>query len=95
MTETIEKSLLDLDFAALTRRKFTPSPAAWRDQVLYYLLLGGFSDGKERGGYLDEGRNPASGGVTPLYRPKDAGQLHPKRRGHRRLVAAVTAHSEN
>jgi hypothetical protein len=26
MPETIEKSLLDLDFASLTRRTFTPSP---------------------------------------------------------------------
>ena len=38
MAETIEKSLLDLDFASLTRRTFTPSPAAWEDQVLYFLL---------------------------------------------------------
>jgi hypothetical protein len=37
MAETIEKSLLDLDFASLTRRTFTPSPAAWEDQVLYCL----------------------------------------------------------
>jgi hypothetical protein len=33
MAETIEKSLLDLDFAALTRRTFAPAPAAWEDQV--------------------------------------------------------------
>jgi hypothetical protein len=32
MTETIEKSLLDLDFASLRRRTFTPSPAAWEEQ---------------------------------------------------------------
>jgi hypothetical protein len=29
MAETVEKSLLDLDFASLTRRTFTPSPAGW------------------------------------------------------------------
>ena len=39
MAENVEKSLLDLDFASLTRRKSTPSPAAWEDQVLYFLLL--------------------------------------------------------
>ena len=63
MTETIEKSLLELDFASLTRRTFTPSPAAWEDQVLYFLLLDRFSDGKEKGGYRDNdgppGRRPA------------------------------------
>jgi hypothetical protein len=49
MAEMIEKSALDLDFAALTRRTFTPSPAAWEDQVLYFLLLDRFSDGQEQG----------------------------------------------
>ena len=29
MPSEIEKSLLDIDFGALTRRTFTPSPAAW------------------------------------------------------------------
>ena len=75
MAETIEKSLLDLDFAALTRRKFTPSPAAWEDQVLYFLLLDRFSNGNEKGGCRDnEGRN-VSGGVTPLYRTEDPGRV--------------------
>ena len=58
MAETIEKSLLDLDFASLTRRTFTPSPAAWEDQVLYFLLLDRFSDGKEKGGYRDNDGPP-------------------------------------
>jgi len=53
MTEKIEKSLLEVDFAQLTRRKFTPSPAAWEDQVLYFLLLDRFSDGKEKAGYRE------------------------------------------
>jgi hypothetical protein len=43
MTASIEKSLQELDFASLTRRTFTPSPAAWEDQVLYFLLLDRFS----------------------------------------------------
>ena len=39
MNRNIEQSLLELDFAALTRGPFTPSPAAWEDQVLYFLML--------------------------------------------------------
>jgi len=39
MSRDVEKSLLDIDFAALTRGPFTPSPAAWEDQVLYFLML--------------------------------------------------------
>ena len=31
--------LAELDLPALTRRNFTPSPAAWEDQVLYFLML--------------------------------------------------------
>ena len=75
MTETIEKSLLDLDFASLTRRTFTPSPAAWEDQVLYFLLLDRFSDGKENDGYRDDADRPVRGGSTPLYRPEDSGRV--------------------
>ena len=75
MAETIEKSLLDLDFASLTRRTFTPSPAAWEDQVLYFLLLDRFSDGKEKGGYRDNDGRPVDAGVTPLYRPEDPGRV--------------------
>jgi hypothetical protein len=75
MAETIEKSLLDVDFASLTRRTFTPSPAAWEDQVLYFLLLDRFSDGNEQGGYLDGDGRTAPGGVTSLYRPEDSGRV--------------------
>lgn len=69
--EMIEKSLLELDFASLTRRNFTPSPAAWEDQVLYFLLLDRFSDGREKDGYRDNGDHPVEAGATPLYRPGD------------------------
>jgi glycosidase len=75
MVENIEKSLLDLDFASLTRRKFTPSPAAWEDQVMYFLLLDRFSDGNEKDGYLDDAGRPVRGGSTPLYRSKDSGRI--------------------
>jgi glycosidase len=75
MTATIERSLLELDFASLTRRKFTPSPAAWEDQVLYFLLLDRFSDGKEKDGYRDIAGRPVTSGSTPLYRPEEPGRI--------------------
>jgi glycosidase len=71
MSRHIEKSLLDLDFASLTRGPFTPSPAAWEDQVLYFLMLDRFSDGNERGGYADTSGRPVNTGATPLYRSED------------------------
>ncbi|HXY49267.1 MAG TPA: alpha-amylase family glycosyl hydrolase [Terriglobales bacterium] len=70
MSEKIEKSLLEIDFAALTARKFTPSPAAWEDQVLYFLLVDRFSDGDEQGGYRDNDGNPVRSGSTPLHTEK-------------------------
>jgi glycosidase len=75
MTKEIEKSLLDLDFAELTRRKFTPSPAAWEDQVLYFLLVDRFSDGNEGGGHRDNDGRPVTAGRTPLYTADDAGRV--------------------
>ncbi len=54
MSDQVQKSLLDIDFAQLTRGRFTPSPAAWEDQVLYFLMLDRFSDGREKRGYGDE-----------------------------------------
>jgi glycosidase len=75
MAENIEKSLLDVDFASLIRREFTPSPAAWEDQVLYFLLLDRFSDGNEKGGYRDAADRAVQGGSTPLYRPEDSGKV--------------------
>jgi glycosidase len=71
MRHSVEKSLLDLDFASLTRGPFTPSPAAWEDQVLYFLMLDRFSDGNERGGYADTSGRPLNTGATPLYRAED------------------------
>src|SRR6478672_7760995 len=67
MKRDVEKSLLDIDFASLTRRQFTPSPAAWEDQVLYFLMLDRFSDGNEKGGYADASGRPVETGTTPLY----------------------------
>jgi glycosidase len=75
MPEQIEKSLLELDFTQLTLRQFTPSPAAWEDQVLYFLLLDRFSNGKEKGGYLNNDDRPVQSGVTPRYQPENSGRV--------------------
>ena len=45
----VEKSLSELNIEALCKRKFFPSPAAWEDEVLYFLMLDRFSDGNEDG----------------------------------------------
>ena len=66
------KRLTELDFKALTRRPFTPSPAAWEDQVLYFLMLDRFSDGQENG-YRDNQGNMVDTGNTPLFQSADAG----------------------
>ena len=68
----VEKSLRDLDIKALSQRIYTPSPAAWEDQVLYFLMLDRFSDGNEQG-YFDNDRQPVTGGTTPLFQPGDSG----------------------
>ena len=71
----IERSLLDIDFASLRRRTFTPSPAAWEDQVLYFLLVDRFSDGNENGGHRDNDGRSVTSGSTPLYTPGNPGRI--------------------
>jgi glycosidase len=66
------KSLLDIDLQSLTNRTYTPSPAAWEDQVLYFLMLDRFSDGRERG-CRDLNGDLVTGGETPLFEPGEAG----------------------
>jgi glycosidase len=67
-----ERSLQELDLAALTDRNFTPSPAAWEDQVLYFLMLDRFSDGKEKD-YFDNDGQLVVNGITPLFQAGDSG----------------------
>lgn len=45
------KTIADVDFEKLTNRNYTPSPASWSDQILYFLMLDRFFDANERGGY--------------------------------------------
>jgi len=43
------RSLAELQLDELIRnKKFTPSPAAWDDEVLYFLLVDRFSDAGRR-----------------------------------------------
>ncbi len=68
-----ERSVAELDFAQLTRGKsFHPSPTAWEDQVLYFLMLDRFSDGKERAFRGNDGKIVKSG-TTPPYTEADRG----------------------
>lgn len=67
-----EKSLTEVNLKSLSNRSFYPSPSAWEDQVLYFLMLDRFSDGREIG-YRDNQGNPVSTGSTPLYQFSDAG----------------------
>lgn len=59
----------EIDFPALRKSgKFQASPLSWEDQVLYFLLLDRFSDGKEMGCKGNNGK-PAAGGTTLPYDP--------------------------
>jgi glycosidase len=68
----IEKTLAELDFTSLRDRKFFPSPVAWEDQVLYFLMLDRFSDGTENG-YKDDRGKVVTSGTTPMFAPSDSG----------------------
>ncbi len=68
----VEKSLDAISLPALTKRTFTKSPVAWEDQVLYFLMLDRFSDGREQGFRGNDGQF-ISNGTTPLFQPADAG----------------------
>jgi len=59
------RSLAEIIFQNLTNRPYTPSPIAWEDQVLYFLLIDRFSNHTEAGFVLN--------GSTPLYQPADNG----------------------
>ncbi|EXJ82609.1 hypothetical protein A1O3_06422 [Capronia epimyces CBS 606.96] len=49
---------------------FHPSPTAWEDQVLYFLLPDRFSDNSEKD-YKDVQGNPVATGTTAKYGPQD------------------------
>ena len=68
----MERSLTELDIEMLCKREFYPSPAAWEDQVLYFLMLDRFSDGNENG-HLDNDGRRVTNGHTVIFRNADAG----------------------
>lgn len=66
------RSLAELQLDELIRNKaFTPSPSAWEEEVLYFLLVDRFSDGNEKG-YRGLDGNIVNTGTTELFRPGDA-----------------------
>jgi len=67
-----ERTLKQLNLTGLCSQTFFPSPAAWEDQVLYFLLLDRFSDGNEDG-YKDNEGKTVTGGTTPLFQSDDNG----------------------
>jgi len=60
------KSLAELDWKPLLKQAFHPSPAAWEDQVLYFLLPDRISDNSERD-YLDVNGKAVQTGTTPRF----------------------------
>ncbi|MCF8232012.1 MAG: hypothetical protein K9J27_07465, partial [Bacteroidales bacterium] len=65
------KSINDIKLKDLTTGKsFYPSPERWEDQVLYFLMLDRFSDGKENG-YRDNAGEVVENGQTPKYNPSE------------------------
>lgn len=69
----MEKILEQIDYQQLcSQRTFFPSPVAWEDQVIYFLMLDRFSDGNEIG-YRDIDGNIVTGGSTQIFRAEDNG----------------------
>jgi glycosidase len=69
----VERSLKEIDFTKLVEGKtFHVSPEAWEDEVLYFLFLDRFSDGREYGGFSDNEGSPVTDPdgerKTPLFR---------------------------
>ncbi|MBK7356637.1 alpha-amylase family glycosyl hydrolase [Propionivibrio sp.] len=64
--DQLERSLQEIDWAALRRPQYLPSPAAWEDQVLYFLMLDRFSDGREQGFRDNDGIIGATGSTPPF-----------------------------
>jgi glycosidase len=68
----VEKHLSDISWDTLTaNRSYYASPTSWDDELLYFLMLDRFSDGKEFGGFADSHDapvdNPTQTRTTPLF----------------------------
>jgi glycosidase len=64
----------ELDLNALRGREFFPSPAAWEDQVLYFLMLDRFSSGDEREPFRPGDADTAVGTEAEAAQWRDAGK---------------------
>jgi len=65
------RRVADLDFPDVLNRPMTPSPSAWEDEVLYFLLVDRFSDGREDG--VPDLAGIPMAGTTPRYVTADNG----------------------
>lgn len=66
----VETRTTDIDFSALTAgRSYHPSPTAWEDEILYFLMLDRFSDGRERDYIANDGTPVVAGpaATTPAF----------------------------
>lgn len=62
----VEASIADLDLLSLTSgRRYHPSPDAWEDEVLYFLMLDRFSDGREGDFLANDGSPVPASAVAP------------------------------
>jgi glycosidase len=68
-----ERSLREIDLTELTDdRDYFPSPRHWEDEVMYFLMLDRFSDGRETR-YSDRDGHLVTSGTTPPFEPGDNG----------------------
>jgi len=70
--DKLERHLKEIEWNKILLPEYTPSPSAWEDQVLYFLMLDRFSDNNEKGYKGNNGKKVANG-TTPLFTyPDDA-----------------------
>jgi glycosidase len=70
------QSVTQINWESLTqRKKYTPSPAAWEDQVFYFLMLDRFSNGEESDYRGNDGRTVISGTIPP-FQPGQANNVN-------------------
>jgi glycosidase len=63
---------LDLKQVIGDQGAYFPSPTHWEDEVLYFMLVDRFSDGKENG-FLDISGTPVTSGSTTIFTAADNG----------------------
>lgn len=71
------ETLAEVDIHGIAERhlvKYHPSPIAWEDQVVYFLLPDRFSDGQEMC-YRDIDGKVVTTGKTPMYRLDDTNEI--------------------